>query len=77
MNRIKEYRVEIKTIMDSADLQRWAANLWDVYVYITFESGDSVELLAGRYPTPIEAGKAAGEMDNFYKYLSPSLKTGV
>lgn len=77
MNRIKEYRVEIKTIMDSADLQRWAANLWDVYVYITFESGDSVEILAGRYPTPIEAGKAAGEMDNFYKYLSPSLKTGV
>ena len=77
MNRIKEYRVEIKTIMDSADLQRWAANLWDVYVYITFESGDSVELLTGRYPTPIEAGKAAGEMDNFYKYLSPSLKTGV
>lgn len=77
MNRIKEYRVEIKTIMDSADLQRWAANLWDVYVYITFESGDSIEVLAGRYPTPIEAGKAAGEMDNFYKYLSPSLKTGV
>lgn len=77
MNRIKEYRVEIKTIMDSADLQRWAGNLWDVYVYITFESGDSVELLAGRYPTPIEAGKAAGEMDNFYKFLSPSLKTGV
>lgn len=77
MNRIKEYRVEIKTIMDSADLQRWAANLWDVYVYITFESGDSIEALAGRYPTPIEAGKAAGEMDNFYKYLSPSLKTGV
>lgn len=77
MNRIKEYRVEIKTIMDSADLQRWTANLWDVYVYITFESGDSIEVLAGRYPTPIEAGKAAGEMDNFYKYLSPSLKTGV
>lgn len=77
MNRIKEYKVEIKTIVDSADLQRWTTNLWDVYVYITFESGDSAELLAGRYPTPIEAGKAAGEMDNFYKYLSPSLKTGV
>lgn len=77
MNRIKEYKVEIKTLLDSADLGRWAGNLWDVYIYITFENGDSAELLAGRYPTPIEAGKAAAEMYNFYKFLDPSAKTSV
>ena len=77
MNRITEYKIEIKNLLDSVNLGVWAGNLWDVYVYLAFESGDSAEMMAGRFPTPIEAGKAAGEMENFFKFLSPDFKTSV
>lgn len=77
MNRIKEYRVEIMPVRSNINLDQLSGNPWEVVVFMVFESGDSAEIVAGRYPTPIEAGKAAGEMDNFYKFLSPSLKAGV
>lgn len=77
MNRLKEYRVEIKPARSNMDLDQLSGNPWEVVVYMVFESGDSVETVAGRYQTPIEAGKAAGEMYNFYKFLTPSMKTGV
>ena len=77
MNRIKEYRVEVKPVRSNIDLDQLSGNPWEVVVFMVFESGDSVEIVAGRYQTPIEAGKAAGEMDNFYKFLTPSMKTGV
>ena len=77
MNRIKEYRVEIKPAKSGMDLDQLSGNLWEVVVFMVFELGDSVEIVAGRYQTPIEAGKAAGEMHNFYKFLTPSMKTGV
>ena len=77
MNRITEYRVEIKPVKPDMDLDQLSGNPWEVVVYMVFESGDSVEIVAGRYQTPIEAGKAAGEMYNFYKFLDPSMKTGV
>ena len=77
MNRLKEYRVEIKPVRSDMNLNQLSGNPWEVVVFMVFESGDSVEIVAGRYQTPIEAGKAAGEMDNFYKFLTPSMKTGV
>ena len=77
MNRLKEYRVEIKPARSNIDLDQLSGNPWEVVVFMVFESGDSVEIVAGRYQTPIEAGKAAGDMHNFYKFLTPSMKTGV
>ena len=77
MNRITEYRVEIKPVKSGIDLDQLSGNPWEVVVFMVFESGDSVEIVAGRYQTPIEAGKAAGELENFYRFLTPSMKTGV
>lgn len=77
MNKLKEYKIEIKPVSFNLDLDKLSGNGWEVVVFMVFESGNSLEVVAGRYPTPIEAGKAAGEMDNFYKFLTPSLKTGV
>lgn len=77
MNRLKEYRVEIKPVRSNLDLDQLSGNGWEVVVFMVFESGNSLEIVAGRYQTPIEAGKAAGEMDNFYRFLTPSMKTGV
>lgn len=77
MNRIREYRVEIKPDKPGINSDQLSGNPWEVVVYMAFESGDPVEIVAGRYQTPIEAGKAAGEMYNFYKFLTPSMKIGV
>lgn len=77
MSRIKEYRVEIKPVKSGINYNQLSGNLWEVVVFMVFESGDSVETVAGRYLTPIEAGKAAAEMYNFYKFLDPSAKTSV
>lgn len=77
MNRIKEYRVEIKPVRSNMDLDQLSGNPWEVVIFMVLETGDSLEIVAGRYQTPIEAGKAAGEMYNFYKFLTPSIKTGV
>ena len=71
MNKMKSWEVVIKPASINVDYNN---TLWEVVIYMYFESGKSAEVVAGRYSTPIEAGKAAEEMNNFYKYLTPTLK---
>lgn len=68
MNRITESKIEI-----APD----GTGKWVVKVYLKWESGESAEVDAARYTTPLEAGEAARNLESFYKFLTPSMKTGV
>lgn len=68
MNRITESKIEI--VPDTS-------GQWGIKVYLKWESGESAEVEAGRYTTPLEAGEAARNLESFYKFLTPSMKTGV
>lgn len=67
-----EYKVEIHCSSLSVDcLNETLIDYpsWDVYCFF----GDQ-KIKCGRYLTPIEAGKAAKEMDSFFKFLAPSFQ---
>lgn len=68
MNRITEHKIEI--VPDGS-------GQWVVKVYLKWESGESAEVEAARYITPLEAGEGARNLESFYKFLTPSMKTGV
>lgn len=76
MNRITESKIEI--VPDTSGQSTGFSNaMWVVKVYLKWESGESAEVEAGRYTTPLEAGEAARNLESFYKFLTPSMKTGV
>lgn len=65
------YKVEIHCSLDDIDFNQTSLDYpsWDIICYIKNQ-----KIKCGRYFTPIEAGKAAQEMDSFFKFLSPDLK---
>ena len=65
------YKVEIHCSLDNIDFCQTPFDYpsWNVVCFIKNQ-----KLICGRYSTPIEAGKAAQEMDSFFKFLSPDLK---